>query len=75
MDNVVFEIAKQVPALGVFAFIVVKFLQAQKQMSAHLDVMQQRCHQLQERSLNCMSDNTEILGEVKQVLTRMNGSN
>ena len=69
------EIVNQVPALGVLAFIVVKFLQSHKQVAQHLDNMQDRCHKLQERALNSMDANTEVLGEVKQALSNINGSN
>jgi uncharacterized protein YaaN involved in tellurite resistance len=60
------DIAVQVPALAVLAFVWLKYMQQQKTVTV-------QCHRLQERTLDCLNKNTQMLGSVSVLLGKLNG--
>ena len=78
VDTLAAELIKQVPALGVLAWIVYLFLKdrraAEKERLTALKDICDDCHEIQKRGLDSIDRNTEVLGAVNEQLRRMNGA-
>ena len=66
MDSLIQEFVKQVPALAVLAFIVVKFIR-------YLCDREKREDALHRDTIEVIKENSEVLGGVKTLLNRANG--
>ncbi len=77
MDSVLWELLKQVPALAVLAWVVYVFLkfirQCEADRSENVKRLADDCHRIQQRAIDGLDRNTEILGAVKLLLERLNG--
>ncbi len=73
MDGLI-EIAKQVPALGVLAWIVYKFLGHLHKRDSILKDISNQCHQVQGCATEAVNKNSEILGKVLMALDKLNGT-
>lgn len=75
MDNLVVEIAKQVPALLVLAFIVRVFLGHLKERDASLQKtlshMGDSCHKVQEDAVGVMREVKEELGRTRELYRQL----
>ena len=84
MDNLLVEVAKQVPALGVLAWIVAYFLKAMNQRTDSFENTVKRisadCHDARSKLHDILIHNSSVLGRtestldrLEKVLTKMNG--
>lgn len=78
MDSMWLQVATQVPALAIFAllmrFIVKEFMVFQKSRDAMLENIGATCHEVQNRAIDAINENSKVLGEVSGLLSKLNGS-
>ena len=67
------EVAKQVPALIVCAFIVVTFIRYLMKRDEVLQHLGDECHKAQRDANHAINENSKALGEISAVLRRLNG--
>jgi hypothetical protein len=65
------EIAKQVPALLVLAFVVWIFCERHTEQMAHIDVVSNHCHEVQRQSIETNLALVKALGELRAVVERL----
>jgi hypothetical protein len=72
-------LVQQVPALTIFAglmyFIVKQFITYMMHRDLLLKDIGDQCTAAQNRSIDALSDNTRVMGEVKEALRGINGAN
>ena len=68
MNGWFIEIARQVPSLLVMAFIVVKFLESNKERGQVLKDISDQCHDVQRRSMETIQENTKILAGLAEIV-------
>ena len=84
MEDTIVELVKQVPALGVLAFVVMRFLRIVEhrdklfvgQLSDRdkiLSSISEECHTVQRDAIECIRKSAEVQGEVLALLRRLNG--
>ena len=77
MDTLLVEVAKQVPALTVLAFIVWAFIRFLAQASSAMQDIHRECHSTQERATVALERNTDALdrlgGQMEEMTRYTNG--
>ena len=67
MEDLIKDVIKQVPALAVLCFIVLQFLKSQTTMRTELSAISERCHEVQQSSVEATNKNTEALTAVVEL--------
>tara|TARA_R100000306_G_scaffold61940_1_gene66262 strand:- start:516 stop:776 length:261 start_codon:yes stop_codon:yes gene_type:complete len=71
MQSALVEVAKQVPALVVMAFVVFGFLRAMSRRDIVVKTVGDTCREVQRDSIKVMQENTRMLGRVVGILDRL----
>jgi hypothetical protein len=70
-NSLVKEIAKQVPALAVLAFVVFLFLERQKEQMAHIDLVSSQCHEVQRDSIAANMALVNAINELRVAVEKL----
>ena len=70
MDGFVVEAAKQVPALAVMVYLVLKFLAFTEKRDRALKEISDQCHATQNRATEAMIKNSETLAQWSELIRR-----
>ncbi len=64
------EVGKQVPSLGVLAWIVHSFLKHLADREKGLAVIAEACHSVQRDAIRVMQENAAVMAEIKESLKK-----
>lgn len=73
MENFLETLATQVPNLAVLGVIVWLFIRYLTKKDALSKTISDSCHEIQTRAITSIDKNTEVLGQVKDMLHKVNG--
>lgn len=74
MEEALITAAKQVPSLVVLVGLVLVFMRYIGKRDEQLENMGENCHAVQTEASTCLRENTQMLGEVRGLLMKINGN-
>jgi len=72
MEETAFNVLRQIPAVAVIAFLVVKFLKHLEIRDAFLRGLQDDARKVQDQATDALRENTQVLSRVEHYIKSLN---